>query len=895
MKYKLLSTFLIIAGVSLSFVCKAQSTLQVIGLQCEYLNEPLGLDVMAPRFSWKLTDKSNARGQKQTAFQVLVASSKSLLDKNKGDIWNSGIITSGQSVLIDYKGTALTSNQVCYWKVRAYDIDKKASAWSLPTRFSMGLLSPGDWKGSWIKHPDAPYEDHIWFRKNINLKENLASAFIHVASLGYHELYINGKKVDDRILAPVLTRLDKRVLYVTYDIKSLLKKGNNTVAIWYGPGWARYEYFAKTIFPSFRVQLDAKTLSGADYSLSTDASWKCQISSSKNTGQNKYTDHGGEYIDARKYIAYWNAVGYDDSGWPAAKETSLNVTLSAETMEPTRIIENIPVKAITDTIPGIYKVDMGKNFTGWIEVKMNGMAAGDVVTIMVADDPISLQDFTQKNIYVCKGTPGESFTNRFNYGAGRFINIRGLKQKPSLTDIKGFAISTDIKRTGFFTCSDELFNQIYETDLWTYRMCTTEGYTSDCPHRERLGYGEEVWATSWGIGLPNYEVGSFYFKHVRDWVDVQEKNGWINHTAPQWNEHYGGPMWCSAGLNLSWEFYQTYGDKRILENIYDSGKKWLEFLNLNSPGGLLKAYMGGGKFLGDWAAPGGRKEFGDSKESLYFNNCVYAMNLETVIKIAGILGKPEDVALYQPRLNVLKEKIQTTFFNPGKNIYMNGNQVQTAFVLWRGIVPENLKPIVMDNFRKLISNKDAYFDMGSSGLPVLLNFLTEDRQYNEAVSNILVKTNQPSYGFFIKYGETTWPEYWTATVPSQIHTCFTGIASWFMKSVAGIHADPAHPGYQSFIISPGPVSNLTFANAKTESLYGEITSNWRKDGKKFRLLVTIPVNSQATVYLPAKEGKTVLENEVSIDKAKGIKMLKREGDILVLEVLSGHYTFDSEL
>ena len=166
---------------------------------------------------------------------------------------------------------------------------------------------------------------------------------------------------------------------------------------------------------------------------------------------------------------------------------------------------------------------------------MKNQSAGDVVTIQVSDNPDTVQAFGQKSIYVCKGGPSETFQNRFNYAAGRYLTISGLKNKPELADIEGHVVGTDLNRVGHFSCSSDLFNQIYETDLRTYRANTVEGYTSDCPHRERLGYGEENFATAWGCGIPNYDAGAFYTKVVRDWCDVQQANGWINHTAPQIN------------------------------------------------------------------------------------------------------------------------------------------------------------------------------------------------------------------------------------------------------------------------------------------------------------------------------------------------------------------------
>lgn len=891
MKKKFLFSFLLLLSLQMPLFAQAQSTMQVVDLQCEYLSEPIGIDVRTPRFNWKLLDLKNTRGQQQTAYHVLVASNKSLLNRNVGDLWDSGVVSSEQSTLINYEGKDLSSNQVCYWKVCACDKYKKSTLWSPVACFSMGLLHPEDWKGVWIKHPGVSEENHLWFRKTFKVNKKVESAFIHVASMGYHELYINGKKADDRILAPALTRLDKRALYITYDISGFLKVGNNVVSVWYGPGWSRYEFFKDHVSQAFRAQLDGKTTDGNSFSVHTDTSWKCQVSSSKNTGFSKYRDNGGECVNAMKYIANWNAVDFDDSQWPFVKKANLNVALSAQMMPPTRIIDTIQVQSVTDTIKGVYKADMGKNFTGWIELKMNGMSAGDTIVIMVADDPTSIQDFAQKNIYICKGVPGETFCNRFNYVAGRYINIKGLKQSPKLSDIKGYVIATDLKRMGHFLSSDTLFNQIYETDLWTYRICTTEGYTSDCPHRERLGYGEELYATAWGIGLPNYQSGSFYAKLLRDWTDVQEPNGWINHTVPQINKHFGGPMWSSSGLNIGWEYYQTYGDRRILEVIYGASKKWLDFLYQHSTSGLLEPYAGGGKFLGDWAGPGQRKEMGGSPESSFFNNCVYAMNLKTFVDIAGILGKNADVALYKGRLDSLKPKIQAKFFCPKTNTYLSGNQVQTAFPLWQNITPASLYPTVLSHFEKEMTLNHPFLDMGSSGLPVLLKFLTEDHEYNDVMASILSKTDEPSYGYFLKRGETAWPEYWNVDVPSRIHTCYTGIASWFIKCVGGIRPDPLHPGYQSFLIKPAILDNLLFADAETESLYGSIKCSWKKEGNKLRINISVPVNSQAIVYFPANGEDYISESGKPLAKVLGIHVLKQEGPSLLLQLKSGNYEF----
>ncbi len=890
------TALVVVAALSLSLL-SACAAVMVSGLQCEYLTDPLGIDVQTPRFTWQLSDADHTRGQKQTGYQVLVASSPALLDAGQANVWDSGQVLTSQSALIAFAGKELASGESFFWKVRVWDKDKKPSAWSSTARFSMGLLEPDDWTGPWIRHPTAPAVDHIWFRKTFTLRDKAALAFIYVASVGYHELYVNGQKVDARVLAPSLTRLDKRVLYVTYDITSALKSGDNCIAIWTGAGWARYPYFKTN--PALRVQLGGKTSGGDAISLASDTSWRCEISSSEDIGGCDYKDHGGEQVDAQKYDPSWNAVNFDDKSWDYAATASVNATLSAQMVEPSRVIETIAAQSVSGDGP--YRIDLGTNFSGWVSIKMKNQSAGNVVTIQVSDNPDTVQAFGQRSIYICKGGTSETFQNRFNYAAGRYVTISGLKTKPELADIEGYAIGTDLNQVGHFSCSSDLFNKIYETDLWTYRANTVEGYTSDCPHRERLGYGEENFATAWGDGIPNYAGGAFYTKVVRDWCDVQEANGWINHTAPQVNNHYGGTMWSSAPLNIGWEFYKNYGDKQILAESYATDKAWLDYLASNVADGILQPYRTnynkGGNFLGDWAEPYGKddplkgKEFGNTPEALLFNNCAYAMNLCTFIAIARILDKPEDVVLYGKRLEDLKAKVQAHFFNPDQNNYVDTRQIHLAFPMFAGITPDDVKPKVYANFEKEILETRPYLDMGSSGLPVLLKFLIEDVERNDIIFTNLSKTTEPSYGYFLSRGETAWPEYWDDTKPSRIHTCYTGIAAWFIKGLGGIREDPDHYGYQSFIIKPALAGNLTFAEATTESLYGLISSRWEKKNGAVQMNLTIPVNSAATVYVPATDVKDVTESGVVISEAKGVRFLKMDGANAVLQVQSGVYQF----
>ncbi|MDR1644198.1 MAG: glycoside hydrolase family 78 protein [Tannerellaceae bacterium] len=857
-------------------------------LECEYRTNPVGIGTERPRFSWKLIDPAHTRGQKQTAWQALVASDSLQLARGEGDVWDSGKIVSAQSFLVPFGGKELVSGREYFWKVKVFDKDGRPSEWSETASFVTGLLHEADWQSSWwIKHPDAPEKKHIWFRKQIHLPAAVRSSFIHVASAGYHELYVNGRKADDRILAPAASRISTRVLYVTYDITHLLEAGDNVIALWQGTGWASFPFFN---LPScLRVRLDGETVDGERFRVVSDTDWRCAISNSENIQASNYA---GERIDARAHIPDWNGKGFDDSRWAKPKRMDFRTQLCAHTTEPTKIIDTLTARTITGDGP--YRIDLGRNFTGWIGLRMIGLKAGDLVRIQVSNDEGHTATFDQEDQFIAAGAESEYYCNRFNYIAGRYITVEGLRQRPAPEDIAGYAIASDLVRSGHFTSSNELFNRIYETDLWTFRANTTEGFTADCPHRERQGYGEVAFATAWGIGLPGYRSGAFYHHVVRNWTDVQEADGWIHHTAPQINRDYGGPMWSSAGLNVGWEHYLHFGDKEILALAYPSAKRWLAFLDAHTQDGLLRPYKPHwGHFLGDWAAPGQRKEPGDSPQALFFNNCVFVMNLETAAQMAEQLGFSDEAAAYRERSATLKERIQEVFFHPATGAYADGIQVHQAFPLLAGITPEGLRAVVAEYFRKELEETHPYLDMGSSGLPVLLKFLTDHPEYGKTVARHLSQTTEPGYGYFLQSGETAWPEYWNVDVPSRIHTCYTGIAAWFVKGLCGIQSDASHPGYRSFAVRPVIVPEATFAEASVESPYGLILCRWERKKRSLRLSVDVPPGTEATVYIPTRRADRITESGSLLDRAAGIIRQDSEGDYAVVRAEAGHYTFDS--
>jgi alpha-L-rhamnosidase len=865
-----------------------------VQLQCEYQTDPVGMDILQPRFSWQMEDAAHTRGQMQTAYHLLVATQLSKLTETDADMWNSGKKMSEQSLLIPYQGKPLSSSTEYFWSVKIYDKMGEASSWSAPARFVTGLLAPDLWEAArWIYYPDVPVTSHVWFRQNLVLDQEPGNIFAHVASSGHHELYVNGHKVDLRVLAPALTQLQKRLFYITYDISKWIVKGKNTIAVWCAPGWTHYDCFK--LQPCLKVQIRGKDIDNKDIILNTDESWRCEISHSKdNLAIFSYNNNGGETIDARDDLPDWNTTDFDDSTWAFAKPVRYDGELLAQDIPPSCIIDTIQAKQITNIGDSAYKIDFGKNFTGWLRLRFRGLHAGDTVLIATADDPNSFVDFHICNYFISAGKENEYFQNRFNYISGRYTNIQGAREMPRLEDCTAFAVSTNLKKTGHFISSNTLYQKIYETDLWTFLANTTEGYTSDCPHRERCGYGETATACSWGIGLNNYDAGSYYKKVVRDWVDVQTEDGWGRNTAPQPNnDHWGGALWCSAGMNVAWHHYLHYGDRSVIELIYPTAQRWLAFLQAHEKNGLLEQYRphNNGQFLGDWLAPNSRSEFGNTIEAVYFNNCVYVMNLEMAEKFARLLGYEKDAQEYHDRLNRLRTHVHAHFYRASDATYCTGTQVQNAFALLTGITPDKERARVTQTLREDMLTQHPYFDMGSSGLTVLLKYVVAHPEFGSIAAKILNKTNYPGYGYFIEQGESTWPEDWKSDVPSKIHTCYTGITGWLQKSLCGIHPQENAPGYKTFSIYPVIVPETKFAYTSIQSPYGKIVSQWKRKGKKIHFSVTIPPNSSAKIYFPNTDVSRVKENNIPMKKVEEILVRENTPKGCLIEAKAGVYHF----
>lgn len=872
-------------------------------LRCEYLVDPLGIDVDKPRLSWQLL--SEQQGQKQTAYRLLVASSRENLDKEIGDLWDTDKVKSDESFQVAYKGNHLQSHMQCFWKVMVWDKDEQSTEWSEPAFWSMGLLSPDDWKAKWIGTPKpgtSPY-----YRQPFNIADLPEQAIIYIAALGYFELYLNGQKVGSEVLAPAVSNFSKRSYYRTYDVTSYLKKGINSLGIWMGTGW--YSPGLPGVMhhsPVVRAQLKISS-KNHEQNIITDTSWETKPSARILLGKWRWGDFGGERVDARNIDKEWWDTEKSSQNWTKTVEVAVpDVPCSAQACQGNTAFNTITPRTVEMLDKETILVDFGTNLTGMMNMTFRNLKPGQKISMYYADLDgrqeeekwrvlMARKDFATYNQwdeYIAAGQEKEIFENVFNYHAFRYVLIEGVSYLPEKTDIEAVPIETEVAETGTFSCSNELYNDIHKMVRWTYRCLNLGGQTVDCPHRERLGYGDGQ--TIMETGCYNFDAASLYAKWSQNWWDEQLDDGFVPFTAPSPHSTGGGPAWGAMCIMVPWKTYLFYNDQRLLKDGYPFMKKYMEYLNAHCQEGVLQDIFPGEKWpnLGDWVPPGrgmDKQSWVDDTSRLFFNNCYRIHLLQIMQKIAVLLRKDNDVNAFEQEISMSQKKIHEVFFNPKDNTYANGEQPYLIFPLKTGVTPDTLRNAVFDKYiETLLENDKGHLNTGMIGTQIMIDYLIE-MNHNDLVDTLVNQKTYPGWGYMIEKGATTCWEQWNGYY-SQIHSCFPYIGGWFYKGLAGIQVDQENPGFKNIILRPGIVNSVNWVNCSYHSHYGKIVSNWKTEGDLFKWQVTIPPNSTATVFIP---GKNIKQDGKKAAKSKHITFLRIEENFRVFKVESGNYFFTS--
>ncbi len=898
-------------------------------LRCERLTNPLGIDTVQPGLSWIV--ESSQRGEMQTAYQVLAASSAKLLAANTGDLWDSGTVVSDQSAQVEYSGKPLASRMRCYWKVRIWDKDGKPSAWSKPAMWTMGLLREEDWQGFWIgARPGIPSGKRVplrdgdrgktgpidpadapavLLRREVTLSKKPLRAMVSFCGLGYGELHINGKRVGDHLLDPAFTDYMRRVLYSTYDVTDLVRPGENVLGVMLGNGF--YCLQTPDLFqlekapwrtpPRMRLNLLVEFDDGSTATITSDAQWK------QSTGEIVFNCvRGGETIDARKNPGRWLEAGYDDSAWkPAMEVTAPLGRLCAQSILPIRITNQYKPQRITEPKPGVYVVDFGRNLAGWVRWTSSGKA-GQTVTLdfnekLREDGTVDTEANTshtygryQHQECILSGARKDVFEPHFTYHAFRYVEFRGLKEAPRHKDLTAFRMHTQIPLAGSFECSDDQLNLLHDASRRTLEDCTWSGPAAE-PLREKVNWlGDNVFEIDAYFYL--FDCSLLYRKQVYDLMDNQESNGHIGPVVPTggWGDqgdgavgdlHFCDSPWWSISLVLGVERLCTdYGDHRTVEISYEACRRYTEFLTGTARDGLLN--WG----LWDWLpGPGSIETKGD-----FTSNVAYYVQAILMSERAAAIGKKEDAAKYAALAESVKTAFHKRFFDAAGGRYAPGSQTAQSLPLLYDMVPSAERKRVLDSLVDMVKASGNKLTAGFIGTMPTFYVLT-DTGYGDLAYEMIKDGwyHMLSEGNASTLGESPYTRY--GQYGSGHHQFGACVAGWMYRCLAGIRPDLSGAGYKKLTIQPAIISKLTWVKSHYDSVYGRVESSWKKEGDSLTMEITIPANTTATVYIPARDVAGVTESGKPISKVKGVQFLRMENSDAIYVVGSGTYRFQSTL
>ncbi len=912
MKIQIFALLLLLAS------CKEKTSLTVRNLRCEYKVNPIGVDIRKPRFSWEL--ESMNRGVKQTAYQIIVSSDKKKLLNGISDIWDSKKISSDQSIQVYYGGNLLKSNHKYYWKVNVWDQKGKLHS-SEPAFWTSGLFNPGDWKAKWIgldkavgdDRPDKPHRELTarMLRHEFKVKKKIQSATAFISGLGLFELYINGQKIGDQVLAPALTEYNKRAFYMTFDVTQNLKADGNVIGVILGNG----RYFAPRTneptltrtygFPKVICQIEIQYEDGTGDTVITDESWKLTTRGPIC----KNNEYDGEYYDARMEQEGWNKLNFDDSDWINAKLVRKpGDKLVAQPNEPIKIMEEINPVTVKEIEPGVFIFDMGQNMVGWVELFVK-VKRGDKVKLRFAetlkDDGSLFMDNLRgaevTDTYILKGEGDESWEPRFTYHGFRFVEMTGYPGVPALSSIKGKVVYDALEITGSFTCSNPLINNIYKNAFWGIRG-NYRSMPTDCPQRdERQGWLGDRSAECTGESFI-FDISKLYNKWVTDMKDAQQESGSLPDVAPSyWPNYTDNTTWPGTYLFATEMLYNQYGDLKTVEANYPYMQKWINYMSRFLKNGIMPKDT-----YGDWCVPPEDLKLIHTNDPLkttsaeYIGTAYFFTELKLMAKFAQLLGKENDAEKYMKLAGEMKIAFNNRFLDKKNIRYSNNSVTVNILALAFDLVPDQYRDNIMDNLlQKILGENNMHVGSGIVGGQWLMRTLTENGHADVAYA-LADQSTYPSWGYMVIQGATTIWELWNGDhgdpgMNSGNHVMLLGdLIIWFYEDLAGIKADPEQPAFKHTLMKPQVLGDLKFVKAAYHSIHGRIKSEWHLEEGKFRWNVSVPANTRATIWVPTLEREEVMEGKKRAVRSPFVKFIRWEDMYAVFEIESGNYSFSSK-
>ncbi|MFN7997390.1 MAG: family 78 glycoside hydrolase catalytic domain [Bryobacteraceae bacterium] len=746
-------------------------------------------------------------------------------------------------------------------------------------------------------------------RREFEVKPGLKRATAYVTGLGLSEFYLNGSKVGNHVLSPGLTDYGKRVLYVTYDVTGNIKQGRNTAGLILGNGryWApRTEAAITSVlfsYPKARCQIELEFADGTTRVVATDESWKL-TRDGPIRGNNEYD---GESYDARRELSGWAKAGYDDSRWEAVQTVDApQGNVVAQMAEPIRVVDSIKPVKITEPRPGVFVFDMGQNMVGWCRLRVSGAKGTEVrlrhAETLDADGMLYLDNLRTARAldsYVLKGSGPEVWEPRFTYHGFRYVEMRGYPGKPPLSALEGRVVHDDMTRIADFRSSDEMLNKLHHNILWGVRG-NYRSIPTDCPQRdERQGWlGDRSMVSRSESYL--FDVAAFYTKWHHDLEDSQNEQGVIPDVSPAfWRIYSDDVTWPSTFILVPGMLFDQYGDRRVIQRAYPAMKKWIDHMR----GGIQDDLLSKDTY-GDWCVPPEDPKLIHSQDparrtdKALIATAYFQYLLDLMARYATIAGHEEDGAAYQALAARMRAAFERKFYQSSQATYGNSSQTSMLLPLALGITSgEDRSKVMATLVRQIAQESNGHIGVGLIGAQWLMRTLSDYGQTDLAYE-IATQKDYPGWGYMAGKGATTVWELWNGdtadpAMNSGNHVMQIGdLGIWMYAYLGGIRPDPEKPGFQRVVIRPVIPGVMRSAHVSHESMYGTIVSDWNRDGDRLTLHVTIPPNSTGLIHVPSKDG-AVRESNVDAEKAAGIKLVRREGNLIVYEVGSGDYRFQS--
>lgn len=928
--YLLSLPFLLLASCSQNST-ENQGKISPTRLSCENLIESVVIDTPRPRLSWIDVFDSHEKGISQTAYRIQVFSSKDDLLGAEPDVWDSGKVVSSESHLIPFEGNQLVSAQTYWWRIKVWDQYDNESEWSQSSQWITGYLTDNEWEASWIGVPwqsDEPLPDPINPRESLNTDSNtpiiqsppaapllrkafeitkpVEEAIAFVSGLGYFEFYMNGDKIGDDVLIPNQTdygfrpdlEIDRvpienkfngfRVMYLGYDITSNLNQGPNVVGAMLGNGFynAPKTWTASYGTPKFIGQIHIRYKDGTEEVIHSDTDWKVE------KGPIVYDLlYEGEHYDARLEQKGWLESNFNDDSWKnAVLRKTPEGDLVAHTSPTDKVMEVLEPLSIEKMENGNFLVDFGEEISGWMRInKVSGEAGRKVDLRYLSNDKIS--ETTGSNSYVLDGSIDASYAARFSWFVFRYVEIQNWPGSLSKEDIQAEAVYSNVETTGKFETSNSLFNKINQ--LW-WRSQTDNmhgGIASDCPNRERSPYTGDGQVACVTV-MHNFDARGFYSKWIDDILLSQNpESGYVPNSAPWQPGSGGGPAWGAAIHIIPWEYYLHYGDKSILERSYSGMKDYVTYmLDWTNTNGIMKSERVGHRNqpfrwlnLGDWAQP-----FELPKDELVHTFYLWR-SLDITAKSATALGLSEESKHYSSLAEKTKNAFQDEFYDPINKTF--GKYGGNIFALYMGLDSE-VKAEIVNRITENLLEREGHLDTGIFGTQFFFEVLA-DNGLNDLAYSVMNKKTQPSYGWWVENGNTTFWEHWFRP-GSGNHPMFGGGISWFYRKLAGMNTDPKAPGYRNIIFKPQVIKGLDYVSYSNLTPQGTAGIEWSFTDESFEVNLQVPSGSKAQLYFPLVEGftKTVLENSNSIEaNNEFVRLVSSTEDYHIIEISSGNYNF----